>query len=96
MINLSNDISRLYWIDAPDGFDTKDPQYHICTIYRDSEGVNNLMWATNPEPIVQLGMKNLDVEVIIDSENNRWAGYYLIHFINSCPIKHYQHIGQRF
>ena len=96
MIRLSGDVSRLYWIDAPDGFDIKDPQYHICTIYKDSQGVNNLIWAASPETIVQLGMKNLDLEVIMDSENNRWTGNYLIHFINSCPLKNYQHIGQRF
>lgn len=93
---MTGNMSRLYWIDAPEGFDKKNPAYHICTIYQDGEGINNLIWATNPEPIVMLGLKNPTLEVIIDSEGNKWTGTYLIHFINSCPRKDYKHIGKWF
>ena len=88
-------MSRLLWGDSPLGCDVKDPKYHIATLY-DNNGVLTLMWATNPEPIVMLGMKNPSLNVVKDESGGEWTGQHLIHFINSCPVKIYNNIGSWF
>tara|TARA_R110000851_G_scaffold151639_1_gene292920 strand:- start:166 stop:444 length:279 start_codon:yes stop_codon:yes gene_type:complete len=88
-------MNRILWGDSPLDCDVKDPKYHIATLYNDN-GALTFKWATNPEPIVMLGMKNPNLNVVRDESGKAWSGQHLIYFINSCPIKVYSSIGSWF
>ena len=92
------DSARIFWPEAPLGsIDPKNPAWHIFTLGK-HEGQYYLIWATNPEPVVQLALKNPKVDVVKDQEGNMWTGEYLTHFINIVPLKNrvYNKIGQWF
>jgi len=92
------DSARIYWPEVPlDSIDPKDASWHIFTIEQHKDQYY-LIWAANPEPIIQLALKNPKVNVVKDAQGTMWTGEYLIHFINVVPLKNrvYDKIGQWF
>ena len=89
IMQIDTPIEQRYWT---------DPKFHIFTIYGEDPINYKLLWATNPEPIVQMALKNPDVEVCKDQSGQRWNGKFLLHFINSCKLenRHYTEIGKTF
>ena len=92
------DSARIYWPEAPFAtIDLKNPAWHIFTLSQ-HEGQYYLIWATNPEPIIQLALKNPKDNVVKDEQGKMWTGEHLIQFINIVPLSNrvYNNIGQWF
>ena len=92
------DSARIYWPEAPlESIDLKDPKWHIFTLGQ-HEGQYYLIWATTPEPIIQLALKNPKANVVKDEQGKMWTGEHLIQFINIVPLTNrvYNKIGQWF
>lgn len=92
------DSARVYWPEAPlDSIDPKNPAWHIFTLGQHDEQYY-LIWAANPEPVIQLALKNPKANVVKDEQGKMWTGEHLIHFINIVPFKNrvYKNIGEWF
>mgnify|MGYP000343730758 CR=1 FL=1 len=92
-------MNRIMYVDAPDDREAwKDPRNHMFTII--GEDVNNyqLVWASHPEPIVSLALKNPDIDVCREENGKVWNGTFLLHFIMNCKPENriYKFIGERF
>ena len=88
-MHIDTPIEQKYWT---------DPKFHIFSIYGEDANNYKLLWATNPEPIVQMAIKNPEAEVCKDESGTRWTGKVLLHFINSCKLvnRGYTEIGNHF
>ena len=53
------DSNRIVYIDTPDDrAEWKNPRNHMFTIFGNDPNNYELAWASNPEPIVSLALKN--------------------------------------
>lgn len=94
-----NKMSRIMHLETP--MDSKlwtDPRYHIFSIYANSLDDYKLLWAAQPEGIVQMAMKNLNIPVCKDETGKEWDGTHLLYFINNCKLenRYYNQIGMVF
>ena len=64
---------KVLWLETPDNPNFwVDPKWHIFSIMGNDVVNYQLWWATPPEPIVQMAMKNLTEVVVKDSSANHW------------------------
>jgi hypothetical protein len=92
-------MTRILYYDTPnDRAEWKNPRNHMFTILGEDAINYELVWASNPEPIVSLAIKNPDIEVCKQENGKAWTGEYLLHFIMNCKSENriYTHIGQWF
>ena len=92
-------MTKLLWLETPDNPQFwVDPQWHILTVTGNDTQTYKLIWATNPEPIVLLALKNPDIHVVKDSHGKRWTGTQLLHIINNSKMDNriYTQIGEYF
>ena len=92
-------MNRIMYVDTPDTPQTwKDPNNHMFTIVGDDPNDYKLYWASNPEPIVSLAIKNPDIDVCKEENGRAWNGTYLLHFIMNCKAENriYSEIGKWF
>ena len=90
---------KVLWLETPDNHNFwVDPKWHIFSIMGNDVVNYQLWWATPPEPIVQMAMKNLTEVVVKDSSANHWTGQELLNMINRCKLENrlYDKIGTYF
>ena len=57
-------MNRIMFVDTPNNKDSwVDPKNHMFTIFGDDTYNYKLVWASHPEPIVSLALKNPDIDV---------------------------------
>tara|TARA_B100000927_G_scaffold172545_2_gene139107 strand:- start:157 stop:441 length:285 start_codon:yes stop_codon:yes gene_type:complete len=91
--------NRIVYIDTPDDKEEwKNPRNHMFTIFGNDPNNYELAWASNPEPIVSLALKNPETTVCKEENGNTWTGIYLLHFIMNCKPENriYKFIGEWF
>lgn len=87
------------FIDTPDDKDEwKNPEHHMFTILGEDPMDYQLAWASNPEPIVMLALKNQNIDVCKEENGRAWSGQHLLHFIMNCKPQNriYELIGKWF
>jgi len=92
-------MNRIMFVDTPNNKDSwVDPKNHMFTIFGDDTYNYKLVWASHPEPIVSLALKNPDIDVCKEENGKTWNGRYLLHFIMNCKPKNriYTEIGKWF
>jgi|TARA_Y100001938_G_C8009968_1_gene389460 hypothetical protein len=93
------DSNRIVYIDTPeDRAEWKNPRNHMFTIFGNDPNNYELAWASNPEPIVSLALKNPETPVCKEESGKTWTGIYLLHFIMNCKPENriYKFIGEWF
>lgn len=90
---------KVLWLETPDNPNFwVDPKWHIFSVMGNDVVNYQLWWATPPEPVVQMAMKNLTEVVVKDSSANHWTGQELLNMINRCKLENrlYDKIGTYF
>jgi len=91
--------NRILYIDTPDDkAEWKNPRNHMFSIFGNDPNNYELAWASNPEPIVSLALKNPETPVCKEEGGKTWTGIYLLHFIMNCKPENriYKFIGEWF
>jgi hypothetical protein len=92
-------MTRVMYIDTPDDENEwKNPRNHMFSIFGENSNNYELVWASTPESIVSLAIKNPDIEVCKQENGKCWTGEYLLHFIMNCKSENriYKFIGNWF
>tara|TARA_R110000751_G_scaffold134865_1_gene237502 strand:+ start:299 stop:583 length:285 start_codon:yes stop_codon:yes gene_type:complete len=94
-------MERLYWAGTPHEIilhDPMNPEYHIGSIYQDSENKVGFIFCQDPFLVFVVGQNNLNQVACVDQSLREWTGQYLIHFLKTAELhlRDYSRIGQRF